>query len=520
MSDYPFEEQKPPSNAPEFTVTELSLALKRTVEDRFGRVRLRAELSGVKRAASGHVYLALKDEKSVIDGIMWKGVAAKLDFNPEDGLEVICTGKLTTYPGRSKYQIVIDQMEIAGVGALMALLEERKKKFAAQGLFDSERKKEIPFIPEVIGVVTSPTGAVIRDILHRLEDRFPRHVLIWSVTVQGKGAEHKIAGAIKGFNQIKKGGTIPRPDVLIIARGGGSLEDLWCFNEEAVVLAVAESDIPIISAVGHETDTTLIDYVSDFRAPTPTAAAEKSVPVRLDLLYTVDDLRGRLSHSIRRSLKDKKQYLEGLSRGLPKPEELLNLARQKMDELSERLPRSLEASIQRSELRLSKIAGRLSPRVLSQKISDYNAQIMMLAQRSAGGLNVLTQRQKMRLDHLSHGLRADILINHTVLGNDKLLALKERMERSILQELENQRTKLISPARLLMSLSYERSLERGFAVVRDENGKLVHSGKKIKSGTGLEIQFKKDRLGVIARGSLDKPKMKPKKNNGEQGMLL
>ncbi|MBT5073565.1 MAG: exodeoxyribonuclease VII large subunit, partial [Kordiimonadaceae bacterium] len=287
MSDYPFNDQTKPSNAQEYTVTELSLALKRTVEDQFGFVKIRGEISGCKRAASGHVYLNLKDDKSVIDGIMWKGVAGRLTFRPEDGLEVVCSGKLTTYPGRSKYQIVIDKMEVAGEGALMALLEKRKKELAAEGLFDQERKQAIPYLPKVIGVVTSPTGSVIRDILHRLSDRFARHVLVWPVLVQGEGAAKQIADAIDGFNAMDVHGDIPKPDVLIVARGGGSLEDLWCFNEEEVARAVARSNIPLISAVGHETDTTIIDYVSDFRSPTPSAAAERAVPVRDDLIYTL-----------------------------------------------------------------------------------------------------------------------------------------------------------------------------------------------------------------------------------------
>lgn len=250
----------PTGNVAEFTVTELSQALKRTVEENFSWVRVRGEVSGFKRAASGHLYMTLKDENAVLDAVCWKGVAARLGIAPEDGLEIIATGKLTTYPGRSKYQIVIDSMELAGEGALLKLLEDRRKKLAAEGLFDESRKRPLPFLPEVIGVVTSPTGAVIRDILHRLRDRFPRHVLVWPVLVQGKGAAEQVAAAIKGFNAIRSGGAVPRPDLLIVARGGGSLEDLWAFNEEIVVRAAAASEIPLISAVGHETDTTLIDF--------------------------------------------------------------------------------------------------------------------------------------------------------------------------------------------------------------------------------------------------------------------
>ena len=263
-------------NLPEFTVAELSQAVKRTIEGGFARVRVRGEVSGFKRAASGHLYMALKDEEAVLDAVCWRGVAARLALVPEDGLEVIATGRLTTYPGRSKYQIVIEQLELAGEGALLKLLEERRKKLAGEGLFDEARKQPLPFLPEVIGVVTSPTGAVIRDILHRLADRFPRPVLIWPVLVQGDGAAEQIAAAIAGFNALEDGGPVPRPDLLIVARGGGSLEDLWAFNEEVVVRAAAASAIPLISAVGHETDTTLIDFAADHRAPTPTAAAGRS----------------------------------------------------------------------------------------------------------------------------------------------------------------------------------------------------------------------------------------------------
>ncbi len=346
----------PDNGKTEYSVTELSMKLKRMVEGRFGYVRLRGEISGFKRAASGHIYLALKDEKSVLDGVMWKGVAGRLAFRPEDGLEVICGGKLTTYPGRSKYQIVIEQMEVAGAGALMALLDERKKKLAAEGLFDPGRKQAIPYLPKVIGVVTSPTGSVIRDILHRLSDRFPRHVIVWPVVVQGDKAAEQVAGAIRGFNGLAENGPVPRPDVLIVARGGGSLEDLWPFNEEEVVRAVADSDIPLISAVGHETDTTLIDYVADLRAPTPTAAAEQAVPVRDDLIYTVQDYNIRLGRAVRRMMQDRAQKLEGLGRGLPKPSEMLALNRQRLDDIVARLPRALSGLMDRRQMQLDGIS--------------------------------------------------------------------------------------------------------------------------------------------------------------------
>jgi len=291
-------------NQPEFTVSELSFALKRTVEDAFGHVRVRGELGRVSRPGSGHIYLDLKDDKAVINGIIWKGVAQRLKIQPEQGLEVIVTGKLTTYPGQSKYQITIESLEPAGVGALMALLEERRKKFEAEGVFDQGRKKSIPYLPSVIGVVTSPTGAVIRDILHRISDRFPLHVLVWPVRVQGETSADEVARGIAGFNALKPGGDIPRPDLIIVARGGGSLEDLWGFNEEAVVRAAEASDIALISAVGHETDWTLLDYVADERAPTPTAAAERAVPVRAELLALVDDLKARKTRGLWRYWKN------------------------------------------------------------------------------------------------------------------------------------------------------------------------------------------------------------------------
>lgn len=474
MNDYPYTTNNSPSNAQEYSVTEVSLALKRTVEDQFGYVRIRGEISGCKRAASGHVYLALKDEKSVLDGIVWKGVAGKLSFRPEDGLEVIVTGKLTTYPGRSKYQIVIDNMEVAGEGALMALLEKRKKEMAAEGLFDPARKLIIPYLPKVIGVVTSPTGSVIRDILHRLSDRFPRHVLVWPVLVQGEGASKQIAEAIDGFNALDKAGDIPRPDTLIIARGGGSLEDLWCFNEEEVIRAVSRSTIPLISAVGHETDTTLIDYVSDFRSPTPTAAAEKAVPVRDDLIYTVRDLDNRHEKAIRRRINELKERVEGLGRGLPKPAELLALSSQRFDELSDRLPRALKVGVERQAMRLESVGRLLRPETIKAELKRLNVQL--------DGLN-------------------------------------ERMNRAMENQTIQKRGEFDSPARLLESLSYHKVLERGFAVIRDEKGKTVSDGQKVAKGGALGIEFRDGVIDVIRAG---KPAIKKKKiqEKPEQGTLL
>lgn len=356
--------ERPGDNASALSVSELSMRLKRTVEDAFGFVRVRGEISGWKRAASGHCYLCLKDEKAVIDGVLWKATAAGLAFRPEDGIEVVATGKLTTYPGRSRYQIVIERLELAGQGALMALLDKRRRALAAEGLFEPGRKKKLPFQPRVIGVVTSPTGAVIRDILHRLADRCPCHVVVWPVQVQGETAAGQIAAAVRGFNALPEGGPIARPDLLIVARGGGSIEDLWAFNEEEVVRAVAASDIPTISAVGHETDTSLCDFAADVRAPTPTAAAEMAVPVRGDLLGQLRELGHRIERCARRSLERSGEQLEASLRRWPEREALLAPQRQRLDDLSDRLPRGLRTELSHARAALERSAGALRPGLL------------------------------------------------------------------------------------------------------------------------------------------------------------
>ena len=348
-------------NCEPLSITELSQALKRTVEDRFGFVRVRGELSGVKRAASGHLYCALKDEGAVLDGVMWKGGAARLSFRPEDGVEVVASGKLTTYPGRSKYQIVIERMEIAGEGALLALLEKNRQRFAAEGLFANARP--LPFAPQRIGVITSPTGAVIRDILHRLEDRFPTHVLVWPVLVQGQGAGAQVAAAVGGFAAME-----PRPELLIVARGGGSIEDLWAFNEEAVVRAIHASPIPVISAVGHETDTTLADFAADLRAPTPTAAAELAVPVRRELLAQLADLGLRQRRAITRPLDLGRERLAARAQRLPRIEALLQPQAQKLDELAERLRRALQNRAGQGREKLAQL--RLTPALLNARTRE------------------------------------------------------------------------------------------------------------------------------------------------------
>ncbi len=335
------------SNAHDFTVSEISGAVKRVIEDQFGRIRVRGEIGRVSRPASGHMYFDLKDDRSVIAAISWKGQVSKMQIRPEEGMEVIATGKLTTFPGQSKYQMIVDEIEPAGAGALMAMLEARRKALAAEGLFAAERKRPIPYLPKVIGVITSPSGAVIRDILHRLRDRFPRHVLIWPVAVQGQGCAADVARAIRGFNAMASGGPIPRPDLLIVARGGGSLEDLWGFNEEIVVRAAAESEIPLISAVGHETDNTLIDFASDKRAPTPTAAAEMAVPVRADLIAWLREGEARMQRATRTRMEMRRQRLTDLARGLGRPEALTAQARQRFDTSADRLGPALLGYTQR-----------------------------------------------------------------------------------------------------------------------------------------------------------------------------
>jgi exodeoxyribonuclease VII large subunit len=471
------------SNVHEYTVSQLSNELKRTVEDKYGRVRVRAEISGLKQAASGHVYLALKDDKSVLDGIMWRGSAQKLAFRPEDGLEVICTGKLTTYPGRSKYQIVIDSMEPAGVGALMALLEARKKQLASEGLFAVERKKPLPYMPQVIGVVTSPTGAVIRDILHRLRDRFPTHVLMWPVLVQGESAAEQIATAIKGFNAISADATdVPRPDLLIVARGGGSLEDLWAFNEEVVVRAAAASDIPLISAVGHETDTTLIDYVSDRRAPTPTAAAEMAVPVRSELLAYVDDLDRRIRRGLTRSIAQKKDRLAGLSRGLRDPGSMLADKIQHLDHLDNRLRASVNGSLSLKQQRFAGLSGQLRP---------------------------------------------DLLRRGFVQSQDRLNQFDGRMRRAVQITKARSNDRLSASVRLLESLSFKRVLARGYAIVKDEKGKVISQVSDTNFGDTATVTMQDGDASVVFGDTAPEPrKAKPvarkavKKPTSEQGNLL
>ncbi len=472
-TDWPFDPETgeiaeaPQNNQIEYSVSDISFALKRTLEDTFGFVRIRAELGRVSRPASGHVYLDLKDEKAVLNGIVWKGVASRLKVQPEQGLEVVVTGKITTYPGQSRYQIIIESMEPAGVGALMALFEERKKKMAAEGLFDEDRKKPIPYLPNTIGVVTSPTGAVIRDILHRLADRFPRHVLVWPVRVQGETSAKEVAAGINGFNAMTGD---DRPDLIIVARGGGSLEDLWGFNEEVVARAAAASDIPLISAVGHETDWTLIDYIADERAPTPTAAAERAVPVRRDLQAMVADLGARNPRALHRLMAERKTRVQSAARALPKPDDILSFARQRYDTASGRLTQALKTNLQSHRNAYERITGRHTLKPLSQQIERYREALNRCGLQSAKAMQHLFEEKRQRLT----------------------LA-----------------------AKLNKSFSYKSVLARGFAVVKDDTGKPIVSVTDARPGGRVSVEMKDGKVKATIDGN-----KRPSAVKETQGSLL
>jgi exodeoxyribonuclease VII large subunit len=471
-------------NVAEFTVSELSAALKRTVEDSYGYVRVRGEISGYKGPhSSGHCYFALKDERAKIDGVIWKMTFARMRIKPEEGMEVIVTGKLTTYPNRSSYQIVVETLEPAGLGALMALLEERKRKLTAEGLFDEARKQLLPFLPEVIGVVTSPTGAVIRDILHRLADRFPRHVIVWPVKVQGDGSAEQIAAAIRGFNALDPLGRIRRPDLLIVARGGGSLEDLWSFNEEIVVRAAAESMIPLISAVGHETDVTLIDFASDKRAPTPTAAAEIAVPVRADLIAELISKARRALACWQRAQDHRRTELRAAARALPDAEELLAIPRQQLDACAERLPRALRANAQIHHTQFSRIAGRLAPQLLRGTVERRRLRLDACTHRLGTALKTYKETQQTRITR----------------ARDRVTTLGERGKRAALALIATREARLDRSYQLLRAFSYQSVLERGFALIRDGGGHPLRSAASVTPGMALDIEFSDGCVGATAQ---------------------
>jgi exodeoxyribonuclease VII large subunit len=492
-------------NAPEFTVSELSSALKRTVEDAYGHVRVRGEITGFRGPhSSGHCYFALKDESAKIEAVIWKGVHGRMRFKPQEGLEVIATGKLTTYPGSSKYQIVIEAIEPAGVGALMALMEERKKKLAAEGLFEAARKQLLPWLPEVIGVVTSPTGAVIRDILHRLQDRFPRRVLVWPVRVQGEGSAEQIAAAIRGFNALAEAGPIPRPDLLIVARGGGSLEDLWSFNEEIVVRAAAESMIPLISAVGHETDITLIDFAADKRAPTPTAAAEMAVPVRSELLVEVATLARRAMLCWQRGQEGRRNELRAAARALPAAGELLAIPRQRLDGATAALPRALRANTHAHFRRFAASSARLTVRVLRGQLAHARARLTVSGERMAHSARSLLRSRRDRHAGLAIRLTASRLANaqaqrQTIARErERTARLAERARRALDFAMQRLEARVAHSGQLLTALSYRSVLARGFALVRDEQGLPVHAAAAIGPGARLDLEFADGRVAATA----------------------
>jgi exodeoxyribonuclease VII large subunit len=472
----------PRDNNPPLSISELSFALKRTLEDRFGHVRLRGEISKATRHASGHVYLTLKDDKACIDGVIWKGQARGLGVQPELGLEVIVTGKITSYPARSSYQIVIETMEAAGAGALLAQLERLKVKLQGEGLFDPARKQPIPTFPAVIGVITSPTGAVIRDILHRIAERWPCRVVVWPVVVQGEAACGQVSNAIRGFDALKPGGPIPRPDLLIVARGGGSVEDLWCFNDEGLARVVAAARIPIISAVGHETDTTLIDFVSDRRAPTPTGAAEIATPVLADLRAAVLDLDRRLVRAGGRLIEERRTRLRAVERGLPvRPEDLLALPRQRLDHAGSRLGSALHRNVAVHERQLITVAGRLSPAVLDRAL----------------------ERRR-----------------------DRLGAAAARFSPTLPRRLDHDRTRLAALSRALASLDPKRP-KPGFARVESEDGAMIAAAAALQSGQAVRLVFADGSRGAHVDGEGDsapparpKPAPKPKAPPPGQGDLF
>ncbi len=514
-----------PSNAAEFTVSEISGALKRLVEDSFGNVRVRGEISGYRGPhSSGHAYFSLKDDKARIEAVVWRGGMSKLKFAPEEGMEVIATGKLTTFPGSSKYQIVIEQMEPAGAGALMALLEERKRRLAAEGLFSDAAKQLIPYMPRVIGVVTSPTGAVIRDIIHRISDRFPLHVLVWPVRVQGETCGSEVAAAVNGFNALDPDLGLPRPDVIIVARGGGSLEDLWGFNDEIVVRAVANSEIPVISAVGHETDWTLIDYAADVRAPTPTGAAEMAVPVKAELEATLSSLAARLSGGLSRLFDRKRQSVTSASRALPSPDMLLALPRRRFDEAVTRLERGLSSGVELKRLRfIQGAAGRLDAKLLTRSFDQKRLLVAQFESRGDRAVEASRLRKGQVFARLAGRVSPTALNANVQHGRRTLDTLQTRSRRAADALRTRAKERLNAVWRVAEGLSYTRVLERGFALVRDGDGNMVRGKSSVASGQSLNLQFSDGTVDVVeaSGSSVAKPaKSKDKPTASSQGALF
>ncbi len=516
-------------NLPEFSVSELSAAIKRTLEGTYDRVRLRGEISGFRGPhSSGHCYFALKDDKAKIDAIIWRSVALSLRVKPVEGLEVIATGRITTYPGKSTYQIVVDGLEPAGIGALIALLEERKRKLAAEGLFAEANKRSLPFLPRVIGIITSPSGAVIRDMLHGFAERFPARVVIWPVRVQGETCAGEVAAAIRGFNAFAPGGRLPRPDVLIVARGGGSLEDLWGFNEESVVRAVAASAIPVVSAVGHETDWTLIDLAADVRAPTPTKAAEWAVPKHSELLEQAAKLALRLSVAARRVREGMRAHFRAAARGLPRLGDLLALPRQRFDAIDRRLHRALHANSRAHAMRLARAAVRLQPRLAEMRVLRARDKLDALARRGDGAFARLLAPRRARLERIAGRINRRALGERIALCGERLLLQQARLQRALTGGVGARRRHLEASSKLLNSLGYHGVLQRGYALVRDRAGRTLRSVAEVKAGTRLEVELADGRFAAEARGSEDelprrtarRPRGRTGNEGGAQGSLF
>ncbi|MCB1498462.1 MAG: exodeoxyribonuclease VII large subunit [Bauldia sp.] len=510
----------PAQNLVEFTVSELSAAVKRAIEDGFSYVRVRGEISGYRGPhSSGHAYFALKDDKARLEAVVWRTTFQKLRFKPTEGMEVIAVGRLSTFPGSSKYQMFVDSLEPAGVGALMALLEERRKKLAAEGLFDASRKRALPFLPRVIGVVTSPTGAVIRDILHRLADRFPVHVVVWPVRVQGETSGEEVAAAIRGFNALGGDARVRRPDVIIVARGGGSLEDLWGFNDEAVVRATAESAIPVIAAVGHETDVTLIDHAADRRAPTPTAAAEMAVPVRGDLLASLESLAGRHRSAALRRMEAGRRDLLAATRALPKPDDLLAVPRRSLDELASRLKGALGANASLHRVAFERCAGRLSKDGLVRFFGQQRLRLATLAERTARSADVLLERRGADLSIRARRLRIEPIEAQIIRERRRVDELGRGAWRGFGAGLSARATRLSGLDQLLRTLSYRNVLARGFALVRSGD-RPVH-GAQVTTGAPLDIEFHDGHVSAIATsGAVRQRKRKTETVAAGQGSLF
>jgi exodeoxyribonuclease VII large subunit len=500
------------ANAPEISVSELAGALKRVIEDRFGFVRVRGEISGYRGPhSSGHAYFSLKDANARIDAVIWRSAFQRLKLKPEEGLEVVATGKLTTFPGKSSYQIVIEALELAGVGALMALLEARRKKLAGEGLFDAARKRSVPFLPKVVGVVTSPTGAVIRDILHRLADRFPVRVVVWPVRVQGETSAAEIVAAIDGFNALPADGRAMRPDVLIVARGGGSLEDLMSFNDEAVVRAAARSAIPLIAAIGHETDWTLLDHTADLRAPTPTAAAEFAVPVRVELLAAIADLNARRRGAILRFAHRLRADLRALSRALPGGEGIVAQPRQRLDRVAETLARRVRAALDQRALRTAGLARRLARHSPGARLAGQRERVRGLIGRLARVRPLLIERPRRAADAASRTFARETaeFARRRREQAGALARLAARMARAYDERLQARRAQLFSAWQLLGAMSYRGVLSRGFALVRDEAQRPVRRAAEVHQTQRLEIEFADGKVGATAGGRVGPPLTPP-----------